>query len=83
MRWIMDVVQYARDKQIKGGVPLSVLCAPPPSPVETPQDSLFITNDRIPGDRIGGKGEIFVLCLIFIFSGAYLFDLKGICSHLV
>ncbi|XP_033108697.1 uncharacterized protein LOC117110186 isoform X2 [Anneissia japonica] len=34
-RWIMDVIQYARDKQLKGGVPLSVLFAPPPSPVET------------------------------------------------
>ncbi|XP_071965983.1 ankyrin repeat and fibronectin type-III domain-containing protein 1-like isoform X2 [Antedon mediterranea] len=34
-RWIMDVIQYARDKQLKGGVPLSVLFAPPPSPVES------------------------------------------------
>ena len=38
MRWIMDVLQYARDKQLRGGVPLSVLYAPPPSPVDSPMD---------------------------------------------
>ncbi|XP_070579749.1 ankyrin repeat and fibronectin type-III domain-containing protein 1-like isoform X2 [Ptychodera flava] len=36
MRWIMDSLQYARDKQIKGGAPLSQLYASPPSPVESP-----------------------------------------------
>nr|XP_006816761.1 PREDICTED: ankyrin repeat and fibronectin type-III domain-containing protein 1-like [Saccoglossus kowalevskii] len=36
MRWIMDILQYARDKQIKGGAPLLVLYAPPPSPVDSP-----------------------------------------------
>ncbi|XP_077980335.1 ankyrin repeat and fibronectin type-III domain-containing protein 1-like isoform X2 [Glandiceps talaboti] len=36
MRWIMDTLQYARDKQIKGGAPLSQLYAPPPSPVDSP-----------------------------------------------
>ncbi|XP_071505327.1 ankyrin-repeat and fibronectin type III domain-containing 1-like [Diadema antillarum] len=40
MRWIMDILQYARDKQIKGGVPLSVLYAPPPSPVDASEDIL-------------------------------------------
>ncbi|XP_038067073.1 ankyrin repeat and fibronectin type-III domain-containing protein 1-like isoform X3 [Patiria miniata] len=42
MRWIMDVLQYARDKQLRGGVPLSVLYAPPPSPVDSPMD---VIND--------------------------------------
>lgn len=35
-RWIMDVLTYARDKQVKGGVPLGVLYAPPPSPEDSP-----------------------------------------------
>ncbi|XP_014667903.1 PREDICTED: ankyrin repeat and fibronectin type-III domain-containing protein 1-like [Priapulus caudatus] len=35
-RWIMDVLTYARDKQVKGGVPLGVLYAPPPSPNDSP-----------------------------------------------
>lgn len=34
MRWLTDILQYARDRQVTGGVPLSVLYAPPPSPLE-------------------------------------------------
>ncbi len=61
----MDVVQYARDKQIKGGVPLSVLCAPPPSPVESPNDSIFITNDRIIKGKFNCSGGG-IICVKFV-----------------
>ncbi len=36
MRWTMDLITYARDKSVRGGLPLSVLYAPPPSPTESP-----------------------------------------------
>ena len=36
MRWTMDIITYARDKTVRGGLPLSVLYAPPPSPTESP-----------------------------------------------
>lgn len=36
MRWTMDIITYARDKNVRGGLPLSVLYAPPPSPTESP-----------------------------------------------
>ena len=36
MRWTMDLITYARDKNVRGGLPLGVLYAPPPSPTESP-----------------------------------------------
>ena len=36
MRWTMDIITYARDKNVRGGLPLGVLYAPPPSPTESP-----------------------------------------------
>ena len=36
VRWIMDIITYARDKSVRGGLPLSVLYAPPPSPSDSP-----------------------------------------------
>ena len=36
MRWTMDIITYARDKSVRGGLPLGVLYAPPPSPSESP-----------------------------------------------
>ena len=30
IRWTMDIITTARDKSIRGGLPLSVLYAPPP-----------------------------------------------------
>ena len=32
----MDIITYARDKNVRGGLPLGVLYAPPPSPTESP-----------------------------------------------
>ncbi len=32
----MDIISYARDKNVRGGLPLSILYAPPPSPNESP-----------------------------------------------
>lgn len=32
----MDIIQYARDKNVRGGLPLGVLFAPPPSPGDSP-----------------------------------------------
>lgn len=36
MRWTMEIITYARDRNNRGGVPLSVLYAPPPSPTDSP-----------------------------------------------
>ena len=36
MRWTMDIITHARDKNVRGGLPLSVLYAPPPSPSDSP-----------------------------------------------
>ena len=36
MRWTMDVITYARDRNVKGGIPLGVLYAPPSSPDNSP-----------------------------------------------
>ena len=36
MRWTMDIIAYARDKTVRGGLPLGMLYAPPPSPTESP-----------------------------------------------
>ena len=36
MRWTMDIISHARDKNVRGGLPLSVLYAPPPSPTDSP-----------------------------------------------
>ena len=36
MRWTMDIISYARDKTIQGGLPLGVLYAPPASPSDSP-----------------------------------------------
>ena len=36
LRWTMDIIQYARDKSVRGGLPLGVLFAPPPSPNDSP-----------------------------------------------
>jgi len=36
LRWTIDIITYARDKTVRGGLPLSVLYAPPPSPTESP-----------------------------------------------
>ncbi|XP_013391704.1 ankyrin repeat and fibronectin type-III domain-containing protein 1 isoform X3 [Lingula anatina] len=36
MRWTMEVITYARDRGVRGGVPLGVLYAPPPSPNDSP-----------------------------------------------
>lgn len=32
----MDIITYARDKSVRGGLPLSILYAPPPSPTDSP-----------------------------------------------
>ena len=37
MRWTMDIITYSRDKNVRGGVPLGILYAPPPSPNDSPQ----------------------------------------------
>ena len=36
LRWTMDIIQYARDKNVRGGLPLGILFAPPPSPNDSP-----------------------------------------------
>jgi hypothetical protein len=36
VRWTMDIITYARDKSVRGGLPLSILFAPPPSPNDSP-----------------------------------------------
>ncbi len=36
VRWMMDIITYARDKSVRGGLPLSILYAPPPSPSDSP-----------------------------------------------
>ncbi len=36
MRWTMDIISYARDKALQGGLPLGVLYAPPASPSDSP-----------------------------------------------
>lgn len=36
VRWTMDIIAYARDKNIRGGLPLGIMYAPPPSPNESP-----------------------------------------------
>ncbi|CAH1795316.1 unnamed protein product [Owenia fusiformis] len=36
VRWTMDLISYARDKNVRGGIPLGVLYAPPPSPNDSP-----------------------------------------------
>ena len=36
MRWTMDIITYARDKNVKGGIPLGILYAPPSSPEASP-----------------------------------------------
>ncbi|XP_064627052.1 ankyrin repeat and fibronectin type-III domain-containing protein 1-like isoform X3 [Lineus longissimus] len=37
MRWTMDIITYGRDKTVRGGLPLGVLYAPPPSPNCSPE----------------------------------------------
>ena len=37
MRWTVDIITYARDKNVRGGIPLGILYAPPPSPNDSPQ----------------------------------------------
>lgn len=36
MRWTMEIITYARDKTVRGGLPLGVLYAPPSSPGDSP-----------------------------------------------
>ncbi|XP_074648246.1 ankyrin repeat and fibronectin type-III domain-containing protein 1-like isoform X2 [Tubulanus polymorphus] len=37
MRWTMDIISYGRDKNIRGGIPLGVLYAPPATPDHSPE----------------------------------------------
>ncbi|XP_071814589.1 ankyrin repeat and fibronectin type-III domain-containing protein 1-like isoform X4 [Apostichopus japonicus] len=46
MRWLTDILQYARDRQVTGGVPLSVLYAPPPSPLEMNDNNVNTANPQ-------------------------------------
>ena len=45
VRWTMDIIQYARDKNIRGGLPLSIVYAPAPSPDVSP---LMIHKTKTP-----------------------------------
>lgn len=49
MRWLTDILQYARDRQVTGGVPLSVLYAPPPSPLEMNDNNVNTANPQTEG----------------------------------
>lgn len=41
VRWTIDIINYARDKSVRGGLPLGVLYATPPSPVGSPVPDLL------------------------------------------
>ena len=46
IRWTMDIITTARDKSIRGGLPLSVLYAPPPSsPKQSPDADRKLMGD--------------------------------------
>ena len=46
MRWTMDLISYARDKKIQGGLPLSVLHANPSSPSESTTTDVLAASDH-------------------------------------
>lgn len=52
LRWTIDIITYARDKTIRGGLPLSVLYAPPPSPTDSP------SMGRKTADQTSGSSDV-------------------------
>lgn len=58
----MDIVSYARDKTLRGGMPLGVLYAPPPSPNDSPSSdrrdfSEVLALSAVPNGHAGGPGS--------------------------
>ena len=54
----MDIVSYARDKNLRGGTPLGVLFAPPQSPNDSPSSDRRDFNDVLSLCTIGGSGSV-------------------------
>ena len=53
MRWTMDIITYARDKSVRGGLPLGVLYAPPSSPSGSPVQSRLDVAGEPPASSSG------------------------------